>query len=256
MKSARAVLLALLVPLAPAFAQESQERAVDYYIRQGDEQAEARQYPAAVQLYGQAIDAWAAQDGFKKRALANFKRARAYALSGSYKQALDDLKISAELDPKNPDAFLLRATIHFRRKASSKAAADAQQALKLRKGLVEAMVVEAAAKDRLKDYKGAVAAATAALKREPQNSSALIVRGAARYHAGDAKRAIADLDHALELDPKNPRGYYWRALAFRKRGMKGSAKIDQDNLTKLRPDFGEQIKKLGAPFLYPLPFAD
>ncbi len=229
---------------------------VDYYIQKGDEQSAARQYAEAVKTYGQAVDAWTSDMGFKKRALANFKRGLARALAGDLKPALEDLNVAVELDPKNPEMLVARGVVQFRRRATDKALKDAGRALTLDRRLVAANVLRACALDRSKNPRGAARAATAALKVAPQNVEALIARGIALLHSGALGKAMVDLDRAVELAPKNARAYYWRAATYKKRKMKDSRKLDEGYVKRLRPDLEEQVKKRGSPYLYPLPFGD
>ncbi|RMG07729.1 MAG: toll/interleukin-1 receptor domain-containing protein [Planctomycetota bacterium] len=153
-----------------------------------------------------------------------------------YDQALGALTRALELDPKNVEAYLLRAEAFYRLKNDAQAVADYQKVLALDAKNLAALVGRGKIL-RYKEPKKAVADLTAALKLDPKNVEAWILRGDAKRQVGSKKwlrSAIKDYSYSIKLDPR-PAAYYGRSLCYKKLGDQRRADRDLEAARRQKP---------------------
>ncbi len=197
-----------------------------------------------------------------------------------YDGALADCSHVLELDPRNVDAWILRATARQDRRDFDGAMADCDQALKLDPQNEEAALLRAVALEskgdqtstealvspaapagsapglldaisianRLGremnggDFDAVIGDVTALITYQPTDSSGLyLMRGAAWQGKGDDARALADFNHEIQLDPHNASAYVWRGMAWQSRGDFAHALADWDRSIELQKDFTPRL---------------
>ena len=197
-------------PTATAPRQVSVWQKAREAYKQGLHLEEQKQYKAAMEAYGQAIDAdpksdaaflhrgyCAYQLGDNPAAIADFSqslvvqpnssraylaRASAYAADGNSANALADVTEAIARDPRNPDSFLLRARLN-------------QQ-----KGEHQLAV---------QDYASAAALA-------PNSDKSYLGRAVVFQADGQPQRALEECEQAVRANPNSAAGYLCRAEAFLK----------------------------------------
>jgi tetratricopeptide (TPR) repeat protein len=207
-KSSEAVVTAAPTTTAPRQVSVWQKAREAY--KQGLHLEEQKQYKAAMEAYGQAIDAdpksdaaflhrgyCAYQLGDNPAAIADFSqslvvqpnssraflgRATAYAADGNSANALADVTEAIARDPRNPDSFLLRARLN-------------QQ-----KGEHQLAV---------QDYASASALA-------PNSDKSYLGRAVVFQADGQPQRALEECEQAVRANPNAASGYLCRAEAFMK----------------------------------------
>ena len=141
-----------------------------------------------------------------------YSKARANDLSGS----LMDLTRAIDADPKNQNAWALRATLDNRAKNYAAGKHDADEALKL----------------------------------DPDNPAALRARAFAQYNMGNFSVALADAEKAIALDGANGLGHLYRAMILEKLGRLSDALREYQTAFQCDPalkGFFDEAQKRLAP---------
>ena len=112
--------------------------------------------------------------------------------------ALVDKAIKA--DPKNAEAYGLRAMIHFRRQDYAAALKDVEKGLALSPGDAALLNTKAAILNRLKQYNDALAAADRAIDQDPKNAFGHYNRANAEAGLGNRSAMLDSLKRAASLE--------------------------------------------------------
>ena len=116
-------------------------------------------------------------------------------------------------DPKNADAYLMRAKALYNLKQFAAAQGDVAQAVRLNPRLAEAHRMMGRCLEVWGKGDEAIGQYEEAIKLEPQSAMAYVDRAAAtfRFHPNLQGTALQYLDAALKVDPRNPYAWYNRA---------------------------------------------
>jgi tetratricopeptide (TPR) repeat protein len=216
----------------------------------------------------------AAEDPREPKDAAGFsRRGTAFAARRDFEHAIADLTRASELDPSEPSYFYERAEAHLHNSQPLLAAADFDQALKLKPDDIPSLISRAELRLAANDRPGAVVdleaaqrtasreadirfqlgalfgragefAATIAQydlwipshREDARMADALSNRGWARTLSGeDPAKALSDANAALRLRPHEPRFLSRRGLAQLKAGNVDKAIADWDAVLAVEP---------------------
>ena len=123
------------------------------------------------------------------------------AKSNDVSAALMDLTRAIDADPKNPNAWALRANID----------------------------------NKMRNYEAGKRDAAEALKLDPDNPAALRARAFAQYNLGNYALALADADKSVRLDPQNGLGHLYRGMILEKLGRMADALAEYQEAARCDP---------------------
>lgn len=208
------------------------------HFARADRLYDQKRYEQAIEEYSRAI--W--NDSSLVRAYAN--RGLAYANMKQYNQALADCDKSISLRP-NPEAFSVRAGIHYDMGSMELAIADSNKAIELTRNLASPYLTRAISYWKLGNYAQAVVDSNKAIMLEPDSprqASAYNIRGIAFLSDSKYEKAVADFSRAVELDPRYVEAYYNRGITYKAQGIKDRALADLNRFIGLTSDM-ERIQK-------------
>lgn len=166
-----------------------------------------------------------------------FNRAIALEELKEYERAREGYDRLIRLHPSFDAAYVGRARLNMVTGDSIAAIADAEKALGLNKGSVNARIVHAdLLMNHSKDFAGALADLDEAIRLQPQLTGLFINRAFVRYRLDDYYGAMADYDYAVTLDPTNTTALYNRALLRAEVHDFNRAVTDLDRVLDLDPD--------------------
>jgi len=119
--------------------------------------------------------------------------------------------------------------------ANAQAAADFDQAIRLRPDDASGYAGRARARLALRAVDGSIEDYNEALRLTPETASLLVGRGHARFVKGDMAAAVADFTEAIRLNPKSPSTFNRRGLAYRRSGDLAKAIDDYTAAIALNP---------------------
>ena len=133
---------------------------------------------------------------------------------------------AVRLDPKNPDAYVLRGNLYREREEYDSALDDLNEAIRLAPDkpiyyLFRSLVFEK--KNKLAE---AIEDMSVALKNEPSDRS-YARRGSLYYKQEDYENALKDYTEAIRLKPAHESHYTLRAEVYRKTGKTAEAEADE-----------------------------
>lgn len=165
-------------------------------------------------------------------------RARLNMATGDSVSALADADKALSLNKGSVNARIVHADLLLNHvKDAAGALTDMDEAIRLQPQLTGLFINRAFIRYTLDDYYGAMADYDYAVTLDPANVTALYNRALLRAEVHDYNRAVADLDRVLELDPDNYRAMFNRAVLRRDLGELDGAVIDLDHLIAVFPDF-------------------
>ncbi len=182
----------------------------------------------------------------KRRSFAHVLRGRAYANRREYGRAAREFQSALRLDPRNADAYGLRASMRISRGRLKAALADLNRALRLAPNYVGAFVNRGLVRARQRDYGRAITDFDRALRLRPANAHALASRGHVRRLQGKFDQAIEDLTKAIAASPSYVFALSERIDAYMVKGDVERALADCDRLLELRPQDQHTIKRRQA----------
>ena len=166
-----------------------------------------------------------------------FNRAIAYEELKEYDKARDGFDRLIKSHPSFDAAYVGRAKLNMADGDSVAALADAEKALSLNKGSVNAHIVHAdLLMNHTKDFEGALADMDEAIRLQPQLTGLFINRAFVRYRLNDYYGAMSDYDYAVTLEPTNTTALYNRALLRAEVHDYNKAIADLDRVLDLEPD--------------------
>lgn len=130
-----------------------------------------------------------------------YEQANEFFDQGNYQEAIEDLDLILNSQPKNKKALLLRAISY----------------------------------DMLEDYKSAIGDYNKLIALDPKNPIALCYRGKSKYDLKDYSGALVDLNKGLLLDDKYTPGFKWRADAKKKMKNLTGAMVEYNKAILLSP---------------------
>jgi tetratricopeptide (TPR) repeat protein len=159
--------------------------------------ARARDYQAAVDLYGKALE-----DGTRPAAVRrDLLRQRAYAYEDlhQYDRAEADYNTALQIDPVKPDFYAKRGFYFIRRGRYDDALADFRRGSELDPEDGGYPYGEGQVYEKLEQHEKAVERFTEAIRRKPMVATYYGERGSAYNYLGRHVEALADYDRALAL---------------------------------------------------------
>ena len=190
----------------------------------------------ALGLYDEAI----ARDPANSAALL----ARASMLStyanANWSGAIADTTEAIRLDPKNADAYELRARARGRSHAFRAAIDDATESIRLDASRQEAYVIRGAAYNGLGEWSHAVVDLNTVIRRAPDWSWNWFERANAYFGLGEHDRALSDVNHAIELDRSIDQFWY----------LRGRIHAGRDDYAQALADLSEGIRVTPLPDRY------
>jgi tetratricopeptide (TPR) repeat protein len=149
-----------------------------------------------------------------------------------------------KLDPKNSEAFRLRARAQREAGAIPAAISDFTSAIGLKPDDSSSYNGRGMARKQSKDMAGAIGDFNKAIELDPRNASAYINRANLKSEQGDQTGAIADNNQASTLAPNDPIPLNNRAVAKEKMGDLAGAAADYQKALQLKPDYELAQKNL------------
>lgn len=129
-----------------------------------------------------------------------------------YMEAILNLNKAIELDSKNFNAFLLRASLKERFEDLHGAMKDYNQAIDANAKYADAFFARGNVKMRLQDYYGAIEDFTAAIGINENYVEAYFNRGKAKQLLLAYQDAINDVTKIIQINPKSIDAYYMRGI--------------------------------------------
>lgn len=142
------------------------------------------------------------------------KSADGYSLRGLVKRSQNDLK-GSQADDKTAQIL-----------SNQKIIAETTSILKSNPKDINAYLMRATAKGQLGDNAKALADFDQALKLEPKNPQIFVARGQFYLEIKNYQKAIAEANQAIKLDPKSYTAYFLRSEIYRKLGDVKKAEMD------------------------------
>jgi tetratricopeptide (TPR) repeat protein len=155
-------------------------------------------------------------------------RGHGYLEQGKFSEALADFTRATELEPKNPEGWVLRGTTFRMRGQNDFALAEYDHALLLEPGDVSATLDKAAMALAGGDAAGAIALADAAIAKSPDYPAGYRVRGNAEFTLQQWDKAAADYAKAAKLWPERDYAALWQYLSVARGGGDGKPELLQE----------------------------
>ncbi len=203
--------IATVVPAAPAPPPPVNvwQKARAAY-KQGLHLEEQKQYKAAMEAYGQAIDADPKSDvAFLHRGYC------AYQL-GDNPAAIADFSQSLVVQPNSSRAFLARASAYAADGKSSNALADVNQALARDPRNADGLILRASLNQLKGEHQLAAQDYASAAALAPASDKSYLGRAVVFQADGQPQRALEECEQAVRANPNSSAGYLCRAEAFMK----------------------------------------
>ena len=126
-------------------------------------------------------------------------------------EAVNDLRIVTQDQPKNEKAWLLLARAHLLNKEKEQAKEKAKKALELKPDYLDARRFLYGLYLESKDYDGAIQTIQSYLNFNDKDVFNLIALGEVYALKGDYQKARSTFQKVIDLEPKNPEGYFQQA---------------------------------------------
>jgi tetratricopeptide (TPR) repeat protein len=190
--------------------------------------------------------------GARNRAIALGNRAAALKVLGRYDEAIEDLTLAIELDPRSPQYRCQRGDLRVRKKEFAEAIADYSEALKRAPDYAWAYHGRGQAYLAQGNGEGAVADFDKALRAKPGELNLLVLRGRSHLLQNSYEAAAADFAKALaspKLKQRWPKEratvLSLRAFSLLKQGKAKEASPDAEEAVKLAPKNTFSLSVLG-----------
>lgn len=160
-------------------------------------------------------------------------------------RALADVEHLLRNDPRNADARIERARIHYDEKRHEQAIADAEFVQAQNPKDSDAFFWRARARAALSQDAEAVVDYTTAISLAPRSKAARFNRGLLHRKAGRLAEAEADFSAAIQLRPKVYDSWRYRGLVRLQQKRFAEAKVDLEEALRLEPDHVGTVIDLG-----------
>ena len=128
------------------------------------------------------------------------RKGRTYASRTKYKEAIAYYEKALSLDPKNPEAWYLRAVVFIETGRNTEALADCDQAIKLNQNYADAWSKKGHALYNLERYNDALFTCTRALALNGNDAAAWYIKGVCLDELGRSDEAQEAFGKSLELE--------------------------------------------------------
>lgn len=195
-------------------------------------QTEVHDYAAAAETYGILLRHYPNFDN------GYLGRARLSLACGDTVAAKADIDHALQLDPRDANAYIMRADIAINSESDYEAALqDIDNAIRLMPTMAGLYINRAFLRYNLDSYTGAMEDYDYALTLEPLNKTALFNRGLLLAEVSANDRALDDFNRVLELDPNDYRALYNRAIIHKAKGNYNEALADIERIAQRFPEF-------------------
>lgn len=191
------------------------------YFAQAVEQAENKDFNAAILSYNKAIEL------NPHHALSYNNRGQVYFNTGRFDEAYADFNKALELNPHCVEAYFNKGVWYSRKKFHAPAIFNYSKAIELRPSFAAAYNNRGLIYLDKKQINEAFNDFNQAVKCDSKYNLAYHNRGKIYHDSGRYKEAIQDYTRAIELNPDFVTTYQNRALAYEKIGDFASAKNDR-----------------------------
>lgn len=206
------------------------------WFEEGLRQEQARQYPAAVEAYSQAVALW------NDYADAWRQRGHVELLRGDARSALMYLEVATGLAPDQRRAWQWRAEAQWKLGAAREAIADAGRALDGEQNPAQRSALLLLRGDAHRDtwqWPQALEDYTEAARLDPASRTAALRRVQTLQQLDRHPEAIAEATRALTLHGDKVEIYFARALSHGQTGRLEESRQDLEQTLALRPSFGD-----------------
>lgn len=164
-------------------------------------------------------------------------------LDNAYKTALDSYKISAKLDPKNPDIPLNVAVLHFTMNKTEEAKKSVDDSLVLKPDYSSAYFLYSQIFEKNGKLSEAIEKAKNAKLNNSNDIGVLFQLGNLYYKDNQLDSAQAEFENAILLYPNHSNSRYILGLIYDKKSLKDKALEQFEKILELNPD-SEPIKNI------------
>ena len=142
-----------------------------------------------------------------------FRSAEAQLARGDFAEALRLAKEAIQLDPRNPEGYLLMSRALF----------------------------------RMERFEESMRAARRAVVLNPNDPRSHLALARALLHLGRFREALASVSRAIRLDPRNAAAYALRAIVYEQLGQRDKMLADLETAARLAPSrYGEMLRMAKA----------
>lgn len=117
----------------------------------------------------------------------------------NYKEALEDIKKSIELNPKDPTAYFLRGRINNETMKYEEAKIDFDKALELFPDFIPVYLERGVVKYELSDYNGSISDLNKYINVDSLSDRAYVYRGLSKFKLGDNDSGCSDITKSIGL---------------------------------------------------------
>jgi len=139
-------------------------------------------------------------------------RALAYAKMDKFNEAMTDFERALNVDPNSPRIYYERGICYALLKDIENAIWDLEQAAKLDPDHAGAYEKLGSIYYQSQDYRKAIDCFTTAITLEPNNYKLYEYRGDSKYKLMDLQGALADYSRSIEVEPRAGTSYYRRGV--------------------------------------------
>jgi tetratricopeptide (TPR) repeat protein len=155
-----------------------------------------------------------------------------------------------ELNPKNPSAYLRRATALRKLGDTPGEISDYDKAIEKHPDYTPAYLLRADAHSRLRKYGLALSDYTIAIELDPHKFNYYLLRGLVHHHMRSEQAAIDDYTKAIELSPNHASAYFFRGISYAEVEEYRLALCDFNKAIELKPDDGLAYATRGQTHLW------
>ncbi|MCQ2344000.1 MAG: tetratricopeptide repeat protein [Paludibacteraceae bacterium] len=172
-------------------------------------------------------------------------RAFVYLMLEEEDSALIDCDKAVKLGTSNPNVYINRGIINYKRNKFREAMADYGKAIELDGSNVNALFNRALLRCELGDHNNALSDLDKLITIEPDLDEAIYQRGVVNAFLGNTKEAITDFSTIIERHPTFVPAYYARAEQYEKQRKPKEAYLDKEAAYRLMEDHknGRKPKK-------------
>ena len=155
------------------------------------------------------------------------REANALVNAGNFRKALDIMNVAVGMEPKNPDAYVMRGFVYRKMGKNGEALKDLNKAIELKpqlggayfeRGLVNSRIGEK--EKAVQDYSKTIELRTKIAAHAYNN------RGACYMDLREDEKALSDFDEAITLNPKYALAYLNRGMCYFNMGKYSEAIAD------------------------------
>ena len=163
-------------------------------------------------------------------------RAQLLSAQEAFESALKDLDRAIELQPKDPELFLMRARLYHIQDRNALAKADVDRVLKVMPNLAPALQLRSSIAATMGNFEQAIQDLRKLLEEAPDNLGYKLQLAIYLNAAGKSREAIKIFSSVLETDPGNAMAIRGRADAYLSVGAHRKAIDDYEAAFKTSPE--------------------